>query len=328
MEHFAIGVDLGGTTVRAALVDDRGNILAQNEDETDATGGPERVLSQILGLSRQLTASRPGLAPAGVGVSTPGPVDTISGIASDIPTLSGFAGFPLRAELERQFGLSVSLENDGIAAAIGEWQFGAGKGHDSLVYVTVSTGIGGGIIADGRVVRGRMGMAGHVGHMTITPDGEPCPCGNRGCFEAYASGTAFTRRARQRASGRTDTLLGRDGSPINSRAIFEAGRKGDTFANQVIDEEADTLGRGITNLLHVLSPEIVVMGGGLSNEFDRLHAGIADHITRRAMPAFREVPVVRAALGQNSGLVGAAALALPGRNLAVHPVAKPGVLEF
>lgn len=308
MQQVAIGIDLGGTQVRAALVDGQGSVLARAEERTDAVGGPARVLKQIQDLAEGLVASTSLAGIVGVGVSTPGPLDTVAGIASDIPTLAGFAGFALKAELQKRFSCPVSLENDGIAAAIGEWQFGAGRGRDNLIYATVSTGIGGGIIADGRVLRGRKGMAGHIGHMTVVPNGEPCLCGNHGCFEAYGSGTAFTARARRAAAQSRETVLGRDGG-VDSRSVFAAARQGDALAIRLVDEEAEILGRGFCSLIHIFSPEVIVMGGGLSQEFERLRPGIQAHISTWAMPAFRDVAVVRAALGQNSGLVGAAALA-------------------
>ena len=286
-----------------------GEIVARAEERTDATAGPERVLAQIKTLADGLIAASGASALVGIGVSTPGPIDTIAGIASDIPTLAGFVDFPLQAELQRRFAFPVSLENDGIAAAIGEWQFGAGRGLANMVYVTVSTGIGGGVIADGRVLRGRKGMAGHVGHMSVMPDGALCPCGNRGCFEAYGSGTAFTRRARARVLECSDTTLGANGNAIDSRHVFAAARAGDRLANRLIDEEAEILGRGFVSLIHIFSPDVVVLGGGLSHEFERLQPDIQGYISEWAMPAFREVTVVRAALGQNSGLIGAAALA-------------------
>lgn len=309
MQQIAIGIDLGGTQVRAALVNRQGQVLARAEERTDAMAGPARVMSQIQALADGLTSASSGASVVGIGVSTPGPIDTISGVARDIPTLAGFADFLMMADLQRRFAFPVSLENDGIAAAIGEWQFGAGRGLDNLVYATVSTGLGGGVIADGRVLRGRKGMAAHIGHMSVMPDGALCPCGNRGCFEAYGSGTAFTRRAQERAFGCEETTLGRDGQVIDSRAVFAAARAGDALANRLIDEEAEILGRGFTSLLHIFSPDVIVMGGGLSHEFERLHPGIRDYIRRWAMPAFKDVDVVHAALGQNSGLIGAAALA-------------------
>lgn len=326
MQQIAIGIDLGGTQVRAALVGTRGEIVARAEERTDAMAGPERVLAQIKALADGLVAAAGTATPVGIGVSTPGPIDTIAGVARDIPTLAGFADFPLKAELQRRFAFPVSLENDGIAAAIGEWQFGAGKGLENLVYVTVSTGIGGGVIADGRVLRGRKGMAGHVGHMSVIPDGALCPCGNRGCFEAYGSGTAFTRRAREQAFACTGTRLGADGGTIDSRAVFAAARAGDELANRLVDEEAGILGRGFVSLIHIFSPEVVIMGGGLSHEFERLRPGIERCISDRAMPAFKDVRVTRAALGQNSGLIGAAALAFLTRNVHHGPAALAAAL--
>jgi glucokinase len=307
MQKLAIGIDLGGTQVRAAMVDECGTIIERREDRTDAQGGPDRVLEQISLMTADWVSRQQAAPIVGIGVSTPGPVDTISGIALDIPTLQGFDAFPLKAELQKRLPYPVSLENDGIAAAIGEWQFGAGVGLQNLVYVTVSTGIGGGVVADGRVLRGRKGMAAHIGHMSVKPNGEICPCGNRGCFEAYGSGTAFTRRARE--SLKVGTEIGRSEKQIDSRDVFSAGRAGDRLANRLIDEEAEILGRGFTSLIHIFSPEILIMGGGISNEFSRLQPGIQQYIQTWAMPAFKDVAVVRAALGQNSGLIGAAGLA-------------------
>ncbi len=310
MSRFAIGIDLGGTQVRAALVDEHGKIHQRLEERTDAEAGPDRVLGQIAGLTERLRSACGPADVAGLGVSAPGPLNTELGIALDIPTLRGFSDYPLREELQKRLRLPVSLENDGIAAAIGEWQFGAGLGLRNLVYVTVSTGIGGGVIADGRVLRGRKGMAGHVGHMSIVPDGLVCSCGARGCFEAYASGTAFTRRARMRIAACEETSLAKIGDALDSRSVFAAAENGDPVAQALVAEEAAILGRGFTSLIHIFSPEIVIMGGGLSQQFDRLQAGIQSHVERCAMPAFRDVRVVPAALGQNSGVVGAAALAL------------------
>ena len=312
MDRIALGIDLGGTRLRAALVDGQGALIARHEVPTDAEAGAEHVLGRIGDLAETLLDGVGHGSVVGMGVACPGPLDTETGTALGIPTLPGFSDFPLRARLQARFPFPVHVEHDGIAAAIGEWQFGAGRDFAHMLYVTVSTGIGGGVIADNRVLRGRKGMAAHIGHMTMVPDGALCACGNRGCFEAYGSGTAFTRRARERALACPETLLGRDAIAVDSRAVFTAARAGDELAKRLIAEEADILGRGFTSLLHVFSPEIVVMGGGLSSEFEWLHPGIRACIDARALPAFRDVEVVRAALGQNSGLTGAAALAFLG----------------
>jgi glucokinase len=311
MTHpIAIGIDLGGTQVRAGLVDASGAVVAHAATRTDATGGPQAVIEQIHQLVREVAAVVVLERIAGVGMAAPGPLDGDAGVTLGIPTLAGFSGVPLARLLEERLDLPVRLENDGIAAAFGEWRFGAGRGLRNFVYVTVSTGVGGGIVADGRLLRGRRGMAGHVGHMTIIRDGALCACGNRGCWEAHASGTAFAREGRRRAAMVVGSILAAHGAALDGQIVFEAARKGDPLARALVAEEAQLLGIGIVNLLHLYSPELVVLGGGVSNGFDLLHAGIVAQIHAAALAPFRDVPIVRAALGGNSGLVGAAALIL------------------
>ncbi len=307
MSSLAIGLDLGGTQLRAALIDARGTILKRMAVATAAMAGPDVVINQ---LHQAVIFVSEGIASdhiKGVGLAAPGPLDTEKGIALSIPTLAGFENVPLAALLQQKLDLPLRLENDCIAAALGEWRYGAGKGCNNFVYVTVSTGIGGGVVADGRLQRGRKGMAGHIGHMTIVQNGLRCACGNLGCWEAYGSGTAFAHRARDRARS-TPTCIGADGATIDGQAIFAAAADGDALAYQLVAEEAEILGIGMVNLLHLYSPERVIMGGGMANNFDVLHPAIATHISTYAMPAFRDVVVTRAALGENSGLIGAAAL--------------------
>lgn len=304
----AIGVDIGGTQLRAALVDADGAVLRRSATRTDAVGGPAAVIAQIAALVAQIAGNGEHGAPLGIGVAAPGPLDTQSGIALGIPTLTGWENVPVGKLVEEALGLPVRLENDGIAAANGEWRFGAGRGLANLVYVTVSTGIGGGVVLDGRLVHGYRGLAGHIGHMTIVTDGKPCSCGNRGCWEAYASGTALALAAGQVFSPSERTGQAEE---LDSRAVFAAARTGNAVAARLVAEEADWLGIGIANLLHLYSPQIVVVGGGVSNGFDLLEEGINARIRRNAMPAFRAAKIVAATLGDNSGLLGAAALFFP-----------------
>ncbi len=210
-----------------------------------------------------------------------------------------------------RLGLPVVIENDGIAAAFGEWQFGAGRGLDNLVYVTVSTGIGGGVVLDGRLVHGRRGMAGHVGHVRLAADGPRCACGVVGCFEAFASGTALGHRARLAAAERPEGYLAAVSrrERIEARHVVAGARAGDATSIRLLDEEADYLGIGFVSLIHLFSPDIVVMGGGVSQAFELIEGRIHAMIARDAMAPFRAVPVVAAGLGDNAGLVGAAALA-------------------
>jgi glucokinase len=310
-QKLAIGIDLGGTQVRVALVDG-GAVVRRAAAKTDVQGGPAAVLEQFDRLISEICADEERKVLLGVGISSPGPLDTETGTVLHIPTLPRWEGFPLRDTLAARLDLPVALENDGIAAAFGEWRFGAGQGLRHLVYVTVSTGIGGGVVVDGHLLHGRRGMAGHVGHFRMAPDGPTCACGATGCFEAFASGTALGRRAREAAERSPSGFLGLLAAEtrIEARHVEEGARKGDATCLALLREEAAYLGQGFTGLIHLYSPELVIMGGGVSHAFDLLEAEIHSIIRRDAIHPFRDVRVVRAALGDNSGLIGAAALAV------------------
>lgn len=312
-DGLAVALDLGGTQLRAALVGNDGAIQARAAERTDVAGGPRAVLAQMRRLVAEVVAEVVGgVVVTGVGVCAPGPLDTGTGTVLGIPTLPGWAGFPLRDALADALGLPVTLENDGIAAAYGEWRHGAGRGLLHMVYVTVSTGIGGGVVIDGRLLHGRRGMAGHVGHFPMDPAGPVCSCGAAGCFEALASGSALDRAARMAAAADPAGAIARRaaGHPAEACHAEDAARQGDPEALRIMAREAALLGVGITGLIHLYSPERVILGGGVSAAFDLLDAGIHAMIRSRAMPAFRDVLVVPAALARNSGLVGAATLAL------------------
>lgn len=299
MPH-AIALDLGGTQTRAALVDEHGNVTNRVTLPTPAQQGPDAVIAKIAEAAGYATSGATDII--GVGLSSPGPLDTEAGIAIRLPNFKDFVNVPLRAALEEKLQRKVHLENDGIAAAIGEWKFGAGRGLHSIVYVTVSTGIGGGVIVNDTVVRGHMGMAGHVGHMAIMANGTRCNCGNTGCWEAYAAGPFFAARA-SRALGRT----------VQPTDVFALAREGNPVAQQQVDEEANLLGLGLTSLLYLFSPQKIIIGGGLSNASDQLFPGINAYIQSNAMHPFRDVPIVKAGLGGNSGLIGAAAMVFSGK---------------
>ena len=306
----AIAIDLGGTQLRVALVE--GNrLLDRAALPTDTAAGPAGIFGQIDQLiDRLIGQMRADIA--GIGMSCAGPIDTDTGTVTDIPTLPGWDGFPLAVELSRRTGLAVRVENDGIAAALGEWHHGAGQGTRNMVYLTVSTGIGGGAVVDGRLLRGHKGIAGHIGHMKMAQDGPVCHCGVVGCFEALASGTALKQRAMISAGAATSPYLvaSAQGSAVDARDVFDGARAGDAHCLHLVAEEAMYLGQGITSAIHMFSPERVVLGGGLSHGFDLLAPGIHDVIRRDAMMPFRTVPVVAATLGDDSGLMGAASLIL------------------
>jgi len=317
MTRVALAFDLGGTELRAALVNSEGKILAFKSVLTLAKDGPDAVIDQIDALAGKISANVPHAVPIGIGMGAPGPLDPVAGIVIAPPTLSGWQDVPLAGILEDRFNLPVRLENDANAAALGEWRFGAGRGATSLVFVTVSTGIGGGVIADGRILHGRRGLAGEIGHMAITSESERCFCGAVGCFEAVASGTALGRRATtltKPGDGSALRALSDDGE-VTGRHVVEAARGGDELALMLINREARWLGIGFTNLLHLYSPDMIVMGGGISHGYDLLRKPIEATIHERAMPAYRDVPVVPAQLGRHAGLIGAASLILCDQSL-------------
>ncbi|HEX2525153.1 MAG TPA: ROK family protein [Geminicoccus sp.] len=305
-----IAVDLGGTSLRATLAGPDGRLGQIRRIRTDARGGPDKVVAQIVELVADVRAAAGSTPILGIGLSSTGPLDPFTGTVFTLPTLDGWNNVPLRDLVAERTGLPVTLENDAISAAVGEWRFGAGRGVQSLAYVTVSTGIGGGVIVDGRIMHGRMGMAGHVGHMTLLPDGPRCGCGNHGCWEALASGTALGRIVRERlAAGAASSMQSITDRPVTAEDVALAARAGDPLGTEILAGEARWLGIGVVSLLHLFSPERVIMGGGVSSALDLMAGGIAAEIQARAMAPFRAVPVVPAALGGDAGLAGAATLA-------------------
>ena len=296
MKDLTLGIDLGGTQLRLAVIDSRGQLLRRAAVATDVAGGPHAVIDQMVKLAAEVGEGVKERISA-AGVSSPGPLDLDNGRTSDLPTLPGWLNFPLRDTLSEELSLPVVLENDGVAAANGEWKFGAGRGLNNIVYVTISTGIGGGVVVDGHLMHGRRGMAAHVGHMMIDREGPICGCGGRGCIEAIASATNFSIAAQKLgfADGKQAVKLAREGNEI---------------AKTLVAKEAEWLGYGFASLMHLYSPEILIVGGGLSSALDLMMPGVRNQIDRYAMPAFRDVQVVQAALGDNSGLIGAAALAM------------------
>jgi glucokinase len=292
---FVIAIDLGGTQTRAALVDEKGNLSNRVALKTPAQDGGDAVVATLADAAMQAAQGASDII--GVGLSSPGPLDTELGTTIHLPTIKGMTNYPIRGALEQKLGRKVHLENDGIAAAIGEWKFGAGQGLHSVVYVTFSTGIGGGTIVNNTVIRGRMGMASHVGHMSIQKDGLKCGCGSTGCWEAYAAGPGFAARA--------SSALGRKLEPSD---VFALAKTGDAAAQVQVDDQAALMGLGLTSLLHLYSPQRIIVGGGLTNAWDQVEHTITAYVKANAMLAFRDVPIVRAGLGGNSGLIGAAAL--------------------
>lgn len=308
MRRAAIAVDLGGTQVRAGLVTDRGELLFHTRQPTRSNDGPDAVLGQIEALVGEVRSTC-SCEHAPIGVSAPGPLDTRSGIICGLQSMHGFDDFPIRDALQTRLARPIILENDGIAGAIAEWRFGAGQGCNDLVYMTLSTGIGGGIIAGGRPLRGHRGLAGHIGHTFFFAEGPRHPGGEMTCLEDYASATALAHRARLAAQDDpASNLAGM--AKIDAQAVVRAASSGDRLAKSLLDMESTMVGKGLASLAHVLNPEKIILGGGLSAAFDHLAPGIRRAFLANAKPGFATAQILRAGLGEHSCLFGAAALAL------------------
>ncbi len=312
-----VGIDLGGTKIFTGLVDGAGVVLAQDYRKTKARRGPEFVVERLIASAREVLAV--GGVTAGevraVGIGAPGPVNPAAGMVIAPPNLPGWECIPLQSLVEEALGIPTSLENDANAAALGEHRFGAGRGSQHMLYITVSTGIGGGIILDGELYRGASGMAGEVGHMTVIADGPQCGCGNLGCLEAVASGTAIAREGRELMEhGKFAALTAlTDGDPelVTAKLVAEAAAQGDAKAQEIIRDAMRYLGIGVANLVNLLNPELVVVGGSLTKLGETLFGAVDQALKQRAFPlAANSVRVVPAELGDRAGLLGAAAVAM------------------
>jgi glucokinase len=316
VELLNLGIDLGGSKILTAVVDPQGRILSSNESMTPATEGRDVVIQSIE------DSARSALAQAGVtiteisaiGIGAPGISNPEAGILFTSPNLPGWRNVLLRDIIQNKLGKKAFLINDANAAALGEFYFGAARGARNFIYITLSTGIGGGIVIDGKIYTGAIGTAGEIGHMTIDDNGPVCNCGNRGCWETLASGTALAGEARRRIEEgvRTSILKDVDGDlrKVTAQVIHAAAQKGDKFAKELIARTGHYIGVGLTNLINIFNPELIVIGGGLSNIGDMLLGPAFKTAGQRAYKeAFQAVRFVPAGLGRNSGALGAAAFA-------------------
>jgi glucokinase len=301
-----IGVDLGGTWLRVARVSGDHSVAAMERVPTDVQGGPQAVVTQIVAMIGRLRDA----GTHGIGVGVPGSFDAESGVVLGIPALPGWERYPLATRLRGDTILGCRLENDAKAAAIGEWEAGAAKGFRNFVYVTVSTGIGACAVVDGRLLRGAGGLAGEIGHTRIAETSERCACGLYGCWQALAAGPALVRRAEAAARSAPSSALAAIGAagPLSGADVSRAARAGDAVALAVVREHATLLGIGFANLQHIYAPELLVVGGGVSDLLDLMQPHVATVLKERLLVGFQPAAIRVAALGEAAGLVGAAAV--------------------
>lgn len=321
MKTHVVGIDIGGTKLATVVADRTGHILGKVRKPTLAERGPEYALDLLFDMVRE-TVSLAGLeqgAISAIGVSCGGPLDTKTGIVYSPPNLPGWDALPLKTKLESEFQVPVTIENDANASALAEYRFGGGRGYKAVLYMTMSTGIGGGIVIDGHIYRGANDSAGEVGHQILLPDGPPCGCGKRGCLEALCSGPAIARRAQAaiqaqitKAKTSATTLLNLAGGGIEdvkSEHVLTAARTGDALALQLINETAYYMGWGIANLVNILNPDIVLLGTIAIAAGDLLLNPIRKTVSEFAMPRpAAAVKIAPAELGEALGDLAAIAL--------------------
>jgi len=309
-----IGVDLGGTKLLSVVAREDGAILGRDRRLTEAADGPEAVVRRIVESARTAAAAA-GVdleRIAGVGVAAPGPIDVEAGVVTTPPNLPGWKNVPLAHLLEQDLGRPALLENDANAAAYGEFRHGAARGCRHTLFVTVSTGIGGGLILDGRLYRGASGGAGEVGHMAMAADGRRCGAGHPGCLEALASGTAIARQAEEAvAAGRLPrtAALSAAAPPLEAETVFDAAERGEAEARAIIESAGRWFGFGLATMTNVFNPEVIVLGGGLLR-MGEMYLGPARAAMRERTftQAYDDVRLVEGELGEAAGALGIIAL--------------------
>jgi glucokinase len=316
MKKFAAAIDLGGTNIKAALVDQDGFSYAPYFAPTGDDHSPEAVIGRLVEVVESLRASAAEQEESkiiGVGLGCPGGVYPDRAVVSQSPNFPGWHDVNLRAPLEERLALPVLLENDANVAALAEYRLGIGRGVNSMILMTLGTGIGGGVILNGRIWQGTWGMAGEIGHITVEPEGPPCGCGSHGCLEALASGPALVRQAREgisRGEGHTlIRLVGGDIDAITPQKIYQAALLDEELSLKVLTQAAKYLGIVIASVLNLLNIPLFAIGGGIGAAFDFLGPRIRDEVRRRAyrVPA-ENVRIERAMLGNDAGTLGAGLL--------------------
>jgi|SRR5581483_9589576 len=299
MRAYSVGIDLGGTNLRVAAIDASGQVLARTSHPAVYTSGPERVVAEIRDAVRSISSQQGPGGLRGVGIGVPGFIDIEAGVVVGTANLPGFQGFPIRDEIQKALGTPIALENDANAAALGEMWMGAGKDVKDLILITLGTGIGGGIIVDGKVLHGFLGMAGEVGHMTVFADGNPCGCGNCGCLEKHASATAIA------AMGRMMHFSGE----VTAERVYELALQGNDRAKLIFESVGRALGIALANLVNLFNFPLYLLSGGPLPAWDMFAPTMFQEIAKRSFTFGRNgTRIEKAVLGADAGLYGAAYL--------------------
>jgi glucokinase len=311
-----LGIDIGGTNVKIAVVGRTGRVHARGAIDTNPKEGPRKTFGRIAAAAGTLAGFRKGAEVAAAGVGCAGLIDPVKGRLFSSPNLPAWENSPIGRIAGRALGVYTIVDNDANCAAYGEFRAGACRGMENLVFVTLGTGVGGGVVTGGRLLRGAANFAAEIGHTTVSVDGPKCRCGNRGCLEAYVGTYGLVRSARERLKEKPTGLLGRwvgaggQKRRLTPRLVFDAARRRDPAARAVVKDAGRYLGVGIASLVNVFNPEAVVLGGGVAGSFDLLRPHIERTVRRRAFAeSARMAKIVSSQLGNDATAVGAAMLA-------------------
>jgi len=311
--RYVVGIDLGGTNIVAGtLAEDGSELLGLVSEPTLPEQGGDAVVARIVKLARASMAQAKGKEIVGVGIGSPGPLDTKTGIVILTPNL-GWTNMPLRDRIAEAVKLPTVLDNDANCAIYGEWWRGAARGVQNVVGLTIGTGIGGGIVLGGEIYHGASDAAGEIGHMTINANGRLCNCGNHGCLEAYASGPAIAARAvegiQAGAKSGLPQYVGGDLSKVTAQVVYEAANDGDPYALDVVHETAELLGAGVASIVNIFNPNVVVICGGVTQAGEKLFGPLTAEVHRRAFkPAWEVCRILPGTLPGTAGVYGAAAV--------------------
>ena len=311
-KKYVVGVDLGGTKIYTALVDLEGNIIKEKTVETLAHEGEQAVMGRIIDTINYVIDGTDKDLIKSIGIGSPGPLDVKNGIIVENSNLP-FKNFAIVKTIKEKYDLPTYLDNDANVATLGEFMFGAGKGTENMVFITASTGIGGGAVLNGKLFRGSTGNALEVGHMTVATEGPRCGCGNLGCAEALGSGTAIGKRAKEAVLSNVVTSL-KNYENVTAKEVFKEAANGDRVAKNILNTSLTYLGIAVANTITNFDPEKVVVGGGVVNGGDIVIDTIRNVVEERCMAAFVEnCTIEKAVLGGKAGVLGAAALAITER---------------
>jgi glucokinase len=341
MGIYSIGVDLGGTNLRIAAVDAEGKLLEKLTTGTEVGRGRDSVIGEMCEAIQSVDLKFRDFGQlAGIGIGVPGFIDMDSGTIMESPNLPGWANFPVRDDIQRRLGTPVILENDANSAAMGEKWLGAGRDVDHMAMYTLGTGVGGGLVLNGRLWHGMNGMAGELGHFCVEPQGPVCGCGSRGCLEQYASATAIVRMAHELiASGQADELaqVSRGNVEFNSRVIYQSAIQGDVAAQRIYHTVGRSLGIGIGGIVNALNLPMCVIGGGVASAWDAFAPTMLEELKVRSfiyqvtapdgpIPGKKHTIVTRALMGSDAGLYGAARLPMLASLTQTEPTRIPASL--